>query len=362
VGRIVKIVAYLIGALVGLLLVAGVSVLLLFDPNDYREEIERVVQQNTGRELRIEGDISVSIFPWLAIEVGPARLGNAKGFGDESFASFEHAKLSIRLLPMLFSREVEVATADLDTLQLNLAINSAGRSNWQDLIDISNAASSASAPEASGESSELNIAGIELRNSTISYDDLQAGSKFLLSELNIATGAISNSADGIDIDGFSIEALLAGVAEIPTVFGLETAFIGVNTTAETISLDAVEMDLLGLDISALVETFSYADEITPVAAIQVDAFSLRSLMQRLDIEAPETTDPTALGKVIIDATARVGSRAIALSDLTLVLDETTFKGELSIPQGDNDVFEFGPGRLHRPTPSLWKFLPILSSS
>ena len=61
-------------------------------------------------------------------------------------------------------------------------------------------------------------------------------------------------------------------------------------------------------------------------------------MQRLDIEAPQTTDPTALGKVAIDATAKVSSTAIALTDLTMVLDDTTFHGELSIPQGSEDIY------------------------
>jgi AsmA protein len=119
---------------------------------------------------------------------------------------------------------------------------------------------------------------------------------------------------------------------------LKTASIDLNTDSESIAVDTVELAMLGLDISAEVEPFSYAGDITPVAVIKVDAFSLRNLMQRLDIEAPETTDPTALGKVSIDATAKVSSKAIALTDLTLVLDDTTFKGELSIPQGNADIY------------------------
>ena len=342
-GRMLKSVLFFIAAAVTLLLIGGIAVMLLFDPNDYREDIEQVVKKSTGRELVIEGDLSVSIFPWLAIEVGRTRLGNGAGFGDEPFASFEKARLSVRLLPMLLRRDVEVATADLDALQLNLAINSNGRSNWQDFIDASDAAAAArSAGEDDGSAGVggLDIAGFEIRNSSIRYVDAEAGGNFELNELDIVTGGVSSSDDTIHLDGFSIDALLHGVAEVPTTFGLETASVDINTEAETIALDAVELELLGLDISAVVEPFSYAGDITPVAVVQVDAFSLRSLMQRLDIEAPETTDPTAFGKVIIDATARVTANAIALDDLTLVLDETTFAGTLSIPQGDNDIYSF----------------------
>ena len=341
-GRILKPVLYFIAAAVALLVIGGVSVMLLFDPNDQREDLQFFVKEVTGRELVIEGDIDVSIFPWLAIEIGQTRLGNGAGFGDEPFASFEKARVSIRLMPMLLRRDIKVTTADLDALQLNLAVNASGRSNWQDFIDAKDALVVVGADQedaADSSSAALDISGFDIRDSSISYVDAQAGSSILLSAINVATGSISTADDGaIHLDGFSFDALLEGVAEVPTTVGLQTASLEVNTAAETIALDKVELALLGLDISAVVEPFSYAGDITPVAAIQVDAFSLRSLMQRLDIEAPETTDPTALGKVIIDATARVSPTAIGLTDLTLVLDETTFTGDLSIPQGNNDIF------------------------
>ena len=342
-GRILKPVLFFIAAVVALLVMAGVAVMLLFDPNDYKEDIQVAARESTGRELVIEGDLSVSIFPWLAIEAGRTTLGNGDGFSDEPFASFDSAKLSIRLLPMLLRRDVEIATASVDALHLNLEINRSGRSNWQDFIDAGEVAEQMAAAEDESTTTEvggLDIAGFSVSNSQISYNDAQAGGDFELNELNISTGSVTSNDGAIHLDGFSIEALLEGVAEMPTTFGLESESVDVDTDEEMIAFDEVELALLGLDISAVVEPFSYDGDITPVAAISVDAFSLRSLMQRLAIEAPATTDPTALGKVIIDATARVGSTEIALTDLTLVLDETTFNGRLSIPQGNNDTYSF----------------------
>jgi len=342
-GRVLKPLLLVIGGLIVLLVIGAVSFLLLFDPNDYRDDIAAEVKLATGRELIIEGDVEVSIFPWLAIEIGSTRLGNAAGFGDEPFASFERVRLSIRLMPMLISRKLEVSTADVDKLRLNLAVDSNGRSNWQDFIDASEAMATAPVPESEDESESdsgaLDISGIEIRDAAIRYSDAQAGGSYTLTELNLVTGSLTSDENNIiRIDGFSIDALVDGVADVPTTFRLDTSSIEMDGNAEMISLDRVELSLLGLDISADVEPFSYADEITPIAAIQVDAFSLRNLMQRLDIEAPDTADPNALGKVSIDATVRVSPTALALTDLTLVMDETTFTGELSIPQGDNDIY------------------------
>ena len=70
--RLIKILLLAVAAVIGLGVVASVAVLLFFDPNDYREEIAAGVFEETGRELFIDGEISLSIFPWLAIEMGPA--------------------------------------------------------------------------------------------------------------------------------------------------------------------------------------------------------------------------------------------------------------------------------------------------
>ena len=342
-GRMIKFVAYFIAAAAALLVIGVITVMVLFDVNDYREEIELVVEKQTGREFVIDGEIGMAVFPWLAIEIPGARLGNGAGFGDEPFVSFAEASLSVRLMPLLMRRDVQITTAELVGFRLNLAINSDGRSNWQDFIDASEAMGAIEVEDLSDAGADfsyrdLNIAGIEILESAISYVDAQAGSNIQLSDLNITMGNISGDDDTIHLDGFSIDALLEGVAETPTAFGLETASLDLNTQSKSVALATVELALLGLDISAEVEPLSYAGDVTPVAVIQVDAFSLRNLMQRLDIEAPETTDPTALGKVSMDATAKVTSTAIALTDLTMVLDDTTFNGELSIPQGSEDVY------------------------
>jgi len=56
--------------LLGLLLLLAVEILLLVDPNDYRDDITVAVQNATGRELSIEGDLSLSLFSWLGAESG----------------------------------------------------------------------------------------------------------------------------------------------------------------------------------------------------------------------------------------------------------------------------------------------------
>jgi AsmA protein len=71
--RPIKILAWLIAAFIAVFALGAVFLLLFFDPNDFRDDIAEAVNKQTGRELLIEGDVSLAFFPWLAIEVGKLR-------------------------------------------------------------------------------------------------------------------------------------------------------------------------------------------------------------------------------------------------------------------------------------------------
>jgi uncharacterized protein involved in outer membrane biogenesis len=88
--RALKIAGYVVGGLVALVVIALVLILLFVDPNDYRDDIEQLVERETGRDLTLTGDLKLSVFPWIALELGATSLGDAPGFGDEPFRSPEN--------------------------------------------------------------------------------------------------------------------------------------------------------------------------------------------------------------------------------------------------------------------------------
>ena len=73
-----KILLYTIGFVVVLVIAAAVTATLLINPNDYKDDIVKVVHDKTGRELQLKGDIKLSLFPWLGLELGQTSLGNAQ--------------------------------------------------------------------------------------------------------------------------------------------------------------------------------------------------------------------------------------------------------------------------------------------
>ena len=370
-GRIIKYFFYAVGALVVLAIVAGIIFALLFDPNDYRENISTAVKDETGRDLVIEGDLELELFPWLAVQIGKSSLSNAEGFGDEPFASFDSARLSVRLMPLLLRREIVVGAAEIEALKLSLEVNRQGVSNWQDLAEQGDdKASDVTADEAKS-GGGLDIAGIEISNANLIYLNAQLDERYQLSNLNVTTGSVS-AGEPIDIEGgfdfsaqpadvsgsvaidtviafesesatiafedLSIDAAISGIADIPTTVTFVAPAIVLNTEERIADIGSIELSLLDINLKADVDAFSYADSPTPNATISIDAFSPRSLMQTLNIEMPDTADPSALGKLIIDAKASVSQNNIALGELVMVLDETRFSGELIVPRDSGGTF------------------------
>jgi len=80
-GKLLKISAWLAGLLVLLVVAAVVILPMVIDPNDYKAQIVDKVQQETGRTLSIDGDLKLSVFPWLGMEINGLGLSNAEGFG-----------------------------------------------------------------------------------------------------------------------------------------------------------------------------------------------------------------------------------------------------------------------------------------
>jgi AsmA protein len=329
-GRLTKLLLVFFAALVGIFAIGAVIFWLFFDANDFRDDLEQVVEDATGRELTIAGDVGLKIIPWLAVSVSDVTVGNAPGFDGEDFASFERAELSVRFWPLVLRREITVGKAEIDGLRVQLQVNKRNESNWSGLLAAEEVEGEPDA-EAGGGSFEMSAANI--RNATITYADEHAGGSYSLRDANLSIGRItSDGASGkVAIGKFSLEGVVEGIAESPGTMSFGTAGIEVDSIAQIASLQPIEISILGLDIRGEVQPISYADAIEPQAAISIAEFSPRSLMTVFGVEPPETADPSALSRVSLSANAQLRQNDIRLTDIVITLDDTTFKGKLSVP-------------------------------
>lgn len=163
-----RILVLVAGAVAAVFVVGAILLAVMVDPNKYKGEISSLVKAKTGRELVFEGDVKLTFFPRLGVHTGPVRLSNPPGFDDKPFSRIQGARVSIRLLPLLY-RKVEVGRVDLDGLELHLIKNEAGKNSWADFVSEDNS-TAPSGPSTWG-LEDLSLDGLRLRDATITWED-----------------------------------------------------------------------------------------------------------------------------------------------------------------------------------------------
>ncbi|GHA97557.1 hypothetical protein GCM10009069_20560 [Algimonas arctica] len=96
----------------------------------YRTTIQDQLTKELGREVRIEGDVSLSTFPVVKAKTGRASIANPSGFSRDSLASIQGLEARIKLLP-LFSKRVEIAQFTLIDPDILLERLPDGQVNWE---------------------------------------------------------------------------------------------------------------------------------------------------------------------------------------------------------------------------------------
>jgi len=359
----------LIGILVFVLLVivaGGILLGFVIDPSDYRGRIEQAALESGGVELKINGDIDWSVFPWLGLAVNDIAIRYPE---QPQLATLNQAQLSVKLMP-LFSGNVEMSSILVDGLKLNL-ITTGRANNWT---------RARTAPEQDADKQEqhgsesgsggalrgLDIEAITLSNAQLRYIDEATGSRIEVNQLNLSTGRvlpeqeipIEFSAQIVQFQGdtqtlalttsFTTQALL-NLAEkqyrlqkLDANLEIDSAALGAqplklalkgdaeaDIAAQKIDLDLQQLSLANLVASGRIGVETFA---TPTFSgeLNLAPFDLKQLLEQLGQSVPQTRDAKALTAVGLHTKLGGPANTLTLNPLTLMLDETTLSGSLAI--------------------------------
>ncbi len=216
---------------IGLLLVAIVLVAVLaitafaltFDPNDYKPQIAAQVEKQTGRSIQFNGDLSVTIFPWLGATTEDVVLANAEGFEPDAMLTVKRLEAQAALLPLLRG-EFEIGTLLLEDAEIHLTRHEDGASNWGDLVERSAESTEESSDEpetvepqdGDGPAMLLTVGGVDIRNATLHWRDEQAGQELTVDELDLTTGEL---ADGAPTDIELVSGFRLAMPDMPVLSG-----------------------------------------------------------------------------------------------------------------------------------------------
>jgi AsmA protein len=192
-----KVLFYVLGALVVLVVAGVIAVTMLFDPNKLKGEIERAVEAKTGRTLKLEGELKLAFWPSIGASVGRASLSERGGKG--TFIGLESAHVSVAVMPLL-SKQIVVSAVRLDGLKATVTRGKDGRFNFDDLLAVPAPAKEkpATPPAAPAEAGAVrfDIGGVGITRAAVSYRDARSGQAIDVSDLNLRTGRIADETPG----------------------------------------------------------------------------------------------------------------------------------------------------------------------
>ncbi len=270
---------------VPLLLFAALAVFLSFaDLSQYKSTIEEQAEAATGRKLTIEGDIAVSLFPWVKLETGAVQLANAEGFGDQPMVSLLSASAGVKVLPLL-SGNIELDVVTVEGLTADLQVNAQGVSNLDDLSGEPSTETASS--ESSGETSipALKLGGLALHDANLRYRDAVSGTDITASDVNLDIGVLDGKSDTPIKGSLNVVLLPDNI----------TAAITLDTNLQA-NLQDMRFNALGLELKA-----ALAGEAIPTGAIDLGVGG--------DLEAD------------------LVAQTLDIPKLNFLLNETTFDGK-----------------------------------
>ena len=121
-----------LAGLVVLLVVAVAIFAMTFDPNRYKPEIERIAKEQTGRTLKLKGNLEVAVWPSLGAKVAGVSLSERGS--EREFLSIDNAHASVALLPLIHG-QVIVDRISVSGLKGEIVKQKDGKFNFSDLLE-----------------------------------------------------------------------------------------------------------------------------------------------------------------------------------------------------------------------------------
>lgn len=386
-GKVLRVVGWGVGAVVALVTAVLLALVVFVDPNDFKDDITQAVQEATGRELSLQGDIELSVFPWLGLNLGAAQLSNAAGFDGATFARVESVDIKLKLMPLLQQR-IEMKTLNLHGLQLNLVRAADGRSNWDDLLVSSGQTADTAAAEAPPtESAEpasparattpavvLAIGGVNIVDAQIHWDDQQVGQRIAVEQLSLRTGSIvlgqpieihlntqlslSEPAVKTPVElsalltmdpqakHYRLDDLVLSVSlrseQLP-VSPLDirlSAEVDADLAQQRVTISALQVQSLGLSAKAALTLEQLLSTPQVNGQLSLANFSPRELATLLGVALPSSADPKVLNKASVSMDFTASPSAVSMKNMVLVADVSQLTGSLNVQDFAKPVLQF----------------------
>ena len=393
--------AAIAGGLVVLVLLTVLTVTVFVDPNRFRGQIERRVERATGQPFEIQGDLSISWFPWLALRMGPSQFGKPEPGPDGSLqpiVQWDTARVGAKLVPLLKGQLI-VDIIRLDGAKVHLVRRADGTSNWDSVLAaFRNRPPPEPPPAGVAEPPGPEVSGFQLRKGSLVYVDERPDSARTISasnwnldigewrsgatfpvetEMSLTVGDLARaenlklgarlhfSEDANDIDVFGMEFASQIFAKPLPPKGLPVEFqvsrMAVRLSPLDIAISELSSRIAGVQLTTSVQAGEMPADGSLYARgpIDVQVPSLRGLIKTLGIDAPLPLDKETLGRMNLKSMLAWEGGGITATSIEVDIDETHFSGEAARSAEEDPLWTF---QLHGNRIGLSRYLAIEDKS
>src|SRR5229473_902835 len=314
-------------AVVVVLVIAAALIIPFVIPTDtYKQQLIARVKDATGRDLRVDGKMSFSLFPVVGLEANNVSFSNPPGAASKDMAKLGKLQVALQVLPLLH-RDIEIKRLVLVDPVIDLEIDKQGRPNWQfsaATAPPTPAKQPDKAPPTTGGSSlsELRLDDVRLVNGRVTYLDQRSGEKQELSEIGMTLSLPS-------LDG-------PFAADGAATWRNEKMTLNASLAKPRAFMDG-KMSAAALKLAAKPISFDFKGEgagSTPLkldGAVDLQVPSVRGLASWAG--TPLKLPGTGFGPLAISGKVNMAGSKIAFSDASLALDNMKAKGEFALDSG-----------------------------
>ncbi len=152
------------------------------NPAQVTKLLSSSVKDATGRDLKITGPVSLSLFPGISVKAEQVALSNTSWASNPNLLTLKQIELDIRLLPLL-GGNVEISRIGLQGLEVNLQTNKAGDGNWNltppVLAEANSGSQTAAAANSSSDSVLASFKTMDIIDARINYQDGNQAAKVI---------------------------------------------------------------------------------------------------------------------------------------------------------------------------------------
>jgi AsmA protein len=191
--RSLKIVAIVVGVLIVLVLVAP----FLIPVNQFRPTIEQKASAALGRKVEV-GNLSLSLFSG-ALGADNLSIADDPKFSNSPFLTAKSVKVGVELMPLIFSKTLNVTNVTIDSPQVSLIRNAGGEWNYSSFgasaaksqAQTPPPAATPSAPAPSSSSGEFSVQKLELKNGRITVGSTASQKRSTYDNVGVVASNVS---------------------------------------------------------------------------------------------------------------------------------------------------------------------------